>query len=249
MKEIRIPVNVVSLQTVDSTNSYASRLMQHEPVPEGTVILAGYQTKGRGQRNTSWESDANKNLLLTIVLKPDFLEATHQFYLSMSVSNGIREFLLNYTRNVYTKWPNDLYINNRKIGGILIENTLMGGYLYNSIVGIGLNINQHKFSMGILNPTSLLLETGREYMLEELFNELLRNVSKWINKLYAESWPEIKTAYLNGLLFMNQWINFSDRNGPFEGRIADVAESGELIIKKQNGDMQLYAYGEIRFPS
>jgi BirA family biotin operon repressor/biotin-[acetyl-CoA-carboxylase] ligase len=245
MRNINLGYTLIQLQSVDSTNSYALRLLSREDVHEGTVILAVYQTQGKGQGGNNWESDEGKNLLFSIILKPEFLRADKQFYLSMCISNGILDFINPIARPVSIKWPNDIYLRGRKVAGILIENTIMANCLYISVVGIGLNVNQRVFSNHLPNPTSLSLETGKEFILSDSLNILLKSLDQWINKLYQGIFAEIKTTYLNNLWLMNKWTTFTDISGRFEGRITDVSESGELVILKKDGKMKSYLHKEI----
>jgi len=245
MRNMNLGSTLIQLQSVDSTNSYASRLLSREDVPEGTVILAVHQTQGKGQCGSSWESEEGKNLLFSIILKPEFLRADKQFYLSMCISNGILDFITPIANPVSIKWPNDIYLNGRKVAGILIENTIMANCLFFSVVGIGLNVNQRVFSKHLPNPTSLSIETSKEFILSDSLNILLKCLNQWVNKLYNGVFSEIKTKYLNNLWLINKWTTFTDISGIFEGRITDVSESGELVILKKDGKMKSYLHKEI----
>jgi BirA family biotin operon repressor/biotin-[acetyl-CoA-carboxylase] ligase len=247
MRNINLGSSLIQLNSVDSTNSYASRLLRQETVTEGTVILAVHQTQGKGQAGNNWESHDGKNLLFSIILWPDFLRADKQFYLSMSISNGILDFIAPIEKPVGIKWPNDIYLNGRKVAGILIENTIIANNLHTSIIGIGLNVNQCVFSKHLPNPTSLSLETGKEFILPDSLDNLLKCLNTWVDKLYNGAFTEIKTKYLNNLWLMNKWTAFMDISGRFEGRITDVSESGELVVLKKNGETKLYAFKEIAF--
>ena len=137
-----------------------NQLIKNTEVAEGTVVLAKEQTSGRGQVNNTWESSYGDNLLMSIVLYPEFLHAGNQFLLSKFVSLAIVDFLSYYLENVTIKWPNDIYVGNKKIAGVLIENSLRGAFISSSVVGIGLNVNQTEFSSSIPNPTSLKNESN-----------------------------------------------------------------------------------------
>ncbi|HJZ41122.1 MAG TPA: biotin--[acetyl-CoA-carboxylase] ligase [Bacteroidales bacterium] len=247
MREINLGFPLIKLNSVDSTNNYASRLLRQEAVAEGTVILAVHQTRGKGQGGTSWESEEDRNLLLSLILRPEFIPAGKQFYLSMSIANGIVEFIASHVDGARIKWPNDIYIEGKKVSGILIENTIMSQNLHTSIVGIGLNVNQREFSSDLPNPTSLNLATGREYDLDETLMLLLKHLQVNIGRFYREAYGEIKTTYLNNLWLINKWALFTDDSGEFEGRIADVAETGELVVTKRDGRTVHYDFKEITF--
>ena len=137
--------HIIVQDELESTNNYAKQLVS-DKVEEGTVVLAQFQSKGRGQQGNYWESETGKNLLFSLILYPDFLEAEFQFSLSMLVSLAIVSVLDEETDEVQIKWPNDIYVGKLKIAGILIENTIKGSKLGSTIVGVGLNLNQEMFT-------------------------------------------------------------------------------------------------------
>ena len=245
MKKVALGYPLLQLQSVDSTNNYASRLLHKESVSEGTVILAAHQTGGRGQGGNQWVSEKGMNLLFSIILKPDFLPASKQFYLSMSVAAGIQQYISDLEIPALIKWPNDILTDGRKLSGILIENMVMGSNLSTSVIGIGLNVNQKVFSADLAQATSFTLETGKIFDLSDTLQKLLRCLEDWINLLYLGKFMDIRTAYLNRLWMLNAWITFTDQSGRFTGRIVDVAETGELAVKRQTGESRLYGFKEI----
>ena len=247
MKQVILGKPLIQLPSVDSTNSFASALLKNGTGGEGTAILADYQTGGRGHAGNQWLSEENSNLLFSLILKPDFLPAEKQFYLSMSISNGIIDYIGKLVENVLIKWPNDILISHRKVGGILIENTIMGRHLHTTVVGIGLNVNQQEFSPDIPEATSLLLATGNPFNLNQLFTGLLQSLTLQVNNLYAEDYAAIRNAYPNKLKGLHEWALYSDSSGKFEGRIADVSDAGELMVMKRNGNLKPYGFKEIAF--
>ncbi|MCX6329107.1 MAG: biotin--[acetyl-CoA-carboxylase] ligase, partial [Bacteroidia bacterium] len=150
-------------KNLSSTNDQASLLLKTESPPEGTVIYTDSQSAGRGQKDNKWESDEGKNLLISIILYPKSIAPENQFYISMAVSLGICDFIDSFFPGSKIKWPNDIYIKNDKIAGILIENSILGETIENSVAGIGININQEKFSDVVPNPVSIKMVTGNEY--------------------------------------------------------------------------------------
>jgi BirA family biotin operon repressor/biotin-[acetyl-CoA-carboxylase] ligase len=142
-------------ENLPSTNSHAAHLLKNNDLPEGTIIYTNYQSAGQGQIGKRWESEDDKNLLISIVLFPSMINPDDQFYISMIVSLGICDFLRRYIPVCSIKWPNDIYVNNDKIAGILIENSILGNQIENTIAGIGLNVNQDKFYSDAPNPVSL----------------------------------------------------------------------------------------------
>ena len=155
---------------LDSTNNHAANLLAKSTPMEGTVIFTTHQVAGKGQYGSSWESEAGKNITLSVILHPSFLAVHHQFMLNKAIALGIFDMICQYINpsRVYLKWPNDLYIDNKKVGGILIQNSLKGSQINNSIIGIGLNINQTVFKGNAPNPTSFTLITGQSYSIDEL---------------------------------------------------------------------------------
>lgn len=247
MKKNIIGEPLLKLDSVDSTNNYATALLAKGTVTDGTVILSAYQTSGKGQGSNTWISGAGKNLLFSIILKPRSLLAEKQFFLSMSISWGIAGFLETIFRQVQIKWPNDILINDKKVAGILIENTLSGMNLTASVIGIGMNVNQDVFPDGIVNATSLKLESDREFDLDHTLQDLTGWLNSCLNRLYEEQYGTVKVNYLNRLWLLNKWSSFTDASGKFEGRITDVTDYGELIVLLRSGKIKNYGFKEIAF--
>lgn len=172
------PVPLIHINETNSTNNYLQSLCSEQKVEELTVVVADFQTSGRGQRGNSWESAPGKNLLFSTVIFPEFLEARRQFLISQVISLAIKEELDTYTSDISIKWPNDIYWKEKKICGMLIENDLMGRNINQSIAGIGININQEIFHSSAPNPVSLLQITGEEHdLFKTLKNIMLKNSS------------------------------------------------------------------------
>lgn len=136
---------IVFIKNLPSTNTYAVSLLKEGDIPEGTIIYTNFQASGRGQMGNTWESEDGKNLLISIIIFPKMIKPAKQFIISKTVSLGIYDFLRRHINNVLIKWPNDIYVNNDKIAGILIENSLLNDEIESTIVGIGINVNQQKF--------------------------------------------------------------------------------------------------------
>lgn len=159
---------IINLKRVDSTNDYAHMLINNNELMDETVIYANFQKHGRGQENNTWESEAWKNLTFTLVLFSKYLKAEQQFYLAHAVSLAIVDFLQSHKIDANIKWPNDILAGNKKIAGILIENSVLNDNLLYSLVGIGLNVNQQYFGSTLLNVQSMKNLTLNEYDLNEL---------------------------------------------------------------------------------
>ncbi len=224
------------LPSVNSTNLYAKVLLSKSKPIEGTVIYTDEQRAGRGQIGSKWESEAKKNIILSLILYPNFLLASQQFQLNKAISLAIIDFLSDYISPDWLriKWPNDIYIKNQKIGGILIENSLKGYQLQNTIVGIGLNINQEIFSKELPNPSSLKLATQQgDYDL----NLLLGNLCQRLEQRYLQLKSNNKTLdkdYLAQLLGYQEWRNFAlpqASQTALKGKITGVSPEGKLQLE------------------
>ena len=159
---------------LESTNAYAVTLLAKSNPVEGTVISTFNQSHGRGQIGSKWESEPHKNLSLSLILKPTFLPIKDQFWLTKCIALAVKDFLGSYVNDpVKVKWPNDVYIGQRKIAGILIQNNINSKKIHYSIIGMGININQVTFSDWVPNPTSLALESNKTYALETMQAELM----------------------------------------------------------------------------
>lgn len=249
MAEISLGKPLIHLQTVDSTNNYALTLAKLPDTAEGTVILADFQTGGRGQGRNRWQSEAGMNLLFSLILRPVSVQAHRQFYLSMAVATGITGILQRTGIPAQVKWPNDILVHGRKIAGILIENTVMGPHLFTSVIGIGLNVNQDGFPPDLPAATSLRLETGAAHPPEEVLSLLLGGIAANLSLLYDGQYGRIKSDYLNHLWMLNRETGMQDAAGTFRGRIADVAETGELIVRGPDGTIRQYGFREVAFGS
>jgi BirA family biotin operon repressor/biotin-[acetyl-CoA-carboxylase] ligase len=234
-------------EILPSTNSYATALLRSQSIQEGTIIFTNYQTDGRGQADNSWESEENKNLLFSLILYPHFIRPEELFLISKTVSLGICDFLNQHTGNVSIKWPNDIYVKDDKIAGNLIESSIMGDKIENTIAGIGLNLNQKKFKSDAPNPVSLALITGKEYNIQESLTNLASFLDKRYKQLMNGNWSEIDNEYSGNLYRYNQWSRYSDSRGIFEGRIVSVNSQGHLQIEDRTGKIFEYGYKEVNF--
>lgn len=234
-------------EKLTSTNNHAAHLLKYNDLPDGTIIHTNYQSSGRGQTGNRWESEDGKNLLISIILLPSKIKPADQFLISMTVSLGICDFLMRYIPVCKIKWPNDIYVNNDKIAGILIENSLMDDHIENTIAGIGLNINQKKFISDAPNPVSLNLLTGMTYELSICLKQLASDLDKRYKQLLSESFRGIKDEYVSKLHRLNEWCNYRDINGLYPGRIKSVTDYGRLQIEKRAGSISEYSFKEVDF--
>lgn len=238
---------IVRLDEVDSTNNYANRQIRERSVSEGTVFLAYDQTAGRGQQKNSWESAPGENLVFSIVLAPEFLEIRDQFMLSKVVTLGIYSALNKYVVELKIKWPNDIYAGNKKLGGILIENSIMNGLLRNSIVGIGINVNQEVFYSNAPNPVSLKMLTKEHFDCDSVLNEILSGVDRYYKLLQNEEFAIVNREFESVLFRINQMHSYRTDNEVFQGEILGVNEIGQLIIRKADGQVLEFHFKEVEF--
>lgn len=238
---------IVRLEVVDSTNNYANQQIRENVVSEGTVFLAHEQTAGRGQLKNVWESEPGLNLIFSIVLCPDFLDIRRQFMLSKVVSLGVYRALNEYVDTLKVKWPNDIYAGNQKLGGILIENAVMNGLLKNSVVGIGVNVNQTVFRSDAPNPVSLKMLTNKHYDCAIVLSEILSGVD-WYYQLLREGYSElIDREFVSVLYRLNEKHFYRSEDGIFKGEIVGVNEIGQLLIQKQDGKIKEFHFKEVEF--
>ncbi|MBI1769853.1 MAG: biotin--[acetyl-CoA-carboxylase] ligase [Bacteroidetes bacterium] len=228
-----------------STNSLAVELASKSALPEGTVVITSNQFAGRGQRGNTWQATAGMNLTFSVLLKPSFLSVKSQFALTMVTSLSVFDFLEEKKLDgVKIKWPNDILVGKKKICGMLIENSIQGETINQSIVGIGLNINQTEFS--ISTATSLSIICGKNFDLNDELNLLLEKLEKRYLQLRSGKQGELKEEYLQNLLSFNQKQKFISNEIEFEGVIKTVNDSGELILN-MSGDEKSFSLKEVNF--
>ena len=237
-----------------STNSHIKEMLQSDSMlPHFTVISTDYQTSGRGQRENRWESCEGQNLLFSILLCPEEFKASEAFAISRIVSVAIAKWLATYIDNVSIKWPNDIYCGDKKICGILIENSMMGLNISTSIVGVGININQTVFSSFIPNPTSLSLITGKNYVIEDMLNGVLIEIEKQYNSYFSGISDEINALYHNMLYRLNIPSKYNIVNSFASTKRAEVATivgvepNGCLMLKHSDETVCSYAFKEVEF--
>jgi BirA family transcriptional regulator, biotin operon repressor / biotin---[acetyl-CoA-carboxylase] ligase len=239
--------NIFFRKNLPSTNSYAASLLRENKGGEGTIIYTNYQSDGRGQAGNRWESEDGKNLLISIIIFPSMISPSDQFLISMSFSLGISDFIKRYISSVSIKWPNDIYVNNDKIAGILIENAIMGVSIEHTIAGIGININQEKFISNAPNPVSLSIVTGTTYDIDKCLQEIASDLDIRYKQLITGNYEIIRRDYSQILYRRNLWSRFSDTDGLFTGRIYDVTDHGRLRIERENGSLSEYSFKEVEF--
>ena len=233
---------IVHIDETDSTNRWLRERKQENASAgmEDMVVWTDFQTAGKGQGTNSWESERGKNLLFSILYHPEGISANRQFVISMAISLAIADALGEQIGDVSIKWPNDIYWRNGKIGGILIENRLSGQIIRDSIIGVGINVNQQHFHSDAPNPVSLWQIHGHETDREALLHEILDRFILYINQ-------DIKERY-KGILYRRKGFHpYSDKNGNFMATLEDVEDDGHLLLSDESGKERRYAFKEIQF--
>lgn len=243
----QLPVPLIHISETNSTNSYLQTLCARQRVDLLTTVVADFQTSGRGQRGNSWESDAGKNLLFSFVLFPCFLEARRQFLISQMVSLAIKEELDTYATDISIKWPNDIYWKEKKIGGILIENDLMGQHISQSVTGIGININQEVFHSSAPNPVSLLQITGKPYDVFEILRNIMLRVQSGYDLLRKKESALITHCYEKALFRKEGLHRYKDADGEFFARFVRVEPEGKLILEDETKTKRGYMFKEVEY--
>lgn len=236
---------IIKLPKVDSTNTYLSQIQR--TLPEGSIVWALDQTKGRGQSDHKWDSQSNKNLTFSILMNPVFLQAYEQFYMSKVVALAVSDFISLHTDNVSIKWPNDIYVADKKVSGILIENVIERANIKQTIAGIGININQEKFAGHIPNPVSLTQITGKTYDIEECLLEVSDLLSYRYAMLKNKELATIDKNFDETLYQYHKLCKFNANGEVFEGSITGVEATGELLIKDKSGKTRKYLHKEVEF--
>ena len=240
-------MKIIKLDAIDSTNSYLKRLLTKGIVDDLTVVVSKHQTKGKGRNENIWENEASLNLAFSIYKKFNNLDVKDKFMLNVISSLSVFQLLKeNNLNKISIKWPNDIMTVNRKISGILIENSVRGKLINESVIGVGINVNQKKFD-NLPNATSLFIETGSEFSLDSLASRLAEIFRKKF--LQLEKNKEELLKYYNNHLFLKKTdLNFIDQeNKKFTGKIISVNKRGELKIKKTNNQVINYSENSIKF--
>lgn len=240
--------NIIRLRETASTNNYLRELLasSREQLSEGVVVSTDYQTQGRGQMGNVWEAEDGKNLLFSMLLFPASIEANQQFVISKMVSLAVANVLKEEVgEGIYIKWPNDIYWRNKKIGGILIENDLLGSNIQYSIIGIGLNVNQQIFASNAPNPVSLRQITGKTYDREALLKTLVKRIYMLYIQLLREELNCFDEEYKASLYRHDGVYAYEADHEQFKASIVDVLPSGQLVLQTDVGKKRTFAFKEV----
>lgn len=245
MREYRVSgFKILEYEELDSTNNRAEKL-GWGVLEDKMVVLTRKQTQGRGQIGNRWESEPGKNISMTVVFRPKALAAGEQFAISMVIALGTCDFISRYAEECSVKWPNDIYVEDKKISGILIEHSIMGAYVGGSLCGIGVNVNQECFVSDAPNPVSLFQLTGVELSLEKALEELLECIGKRYEQVY--NYAALDRDFLQVMYRRSGEFDWEDEHGSFRASIAGVNEYGQLILKDSEGMERVYGFKEVAY--
>jgi BirA family biotin operon repressor/biotin-[acetyl-CoA-carboxylase] ligase len=208
--------------------------------------MAHYQTDGKGQMGNQWNAEPGKNLLVTFVFKPNFILPNDQFNLSKIAALAVRDTIEYYAKNTAViKWPNDIYVNNKKISGMLIENEWSGKNL-TTIIGIGINVNQTALPKEI-NATSCALESSEALDVKKVLHHLAKNLEQQYIRLKSGNIASIESSYLDHLMHYNTGANYRIDGKIVRGKIVKVAPSGAIDLEFLDGNTKTFWFKEIEF--
>jgi BirA family biotin operon repressor/biotin-[acetyl-CoA-carboxylase] ligase len=240
---------VVSLPSCHSTNDLMAQMSAKNQLHEGAIIITKHQTKGKGQRGNTWNSPQGENLTFSVFFKPKFLKPSQQFELNRMVSLALLDVLkkLGSNSKSFVKWPNDLILDKRKIAGILIENSISQNAIVESIIGIGLNVNQKNHLL--TTATSLALNTQNTWDLDEVLIEVVQRLEHYYFILRGGDFRLIHELYEANLYLKDKVAFYEDAIGKFNGIIRKVHPDGILEIEDESGTYRKYQFKEVRLLS
>ena len=243
-------MRIIKINATNSTNSFLKELAQNSSLDEVTVAVTNNQTSGRGQMNNSWISEPYKNLTFSLFTPLKKIKIEHQAYLNFAVSLAIYDTLLEYNvPDLYIKWPNDIMSGKKKICGILIENTFSHSRIKNTIIGIGLNVNQEKFHKNLTNASSLKIILKKSIELEALMNTIINHINLKISCVELKNFNQIYNRYHQALYKKGIPTTFLNQKTKqlFMGIINGVSSSGNLQIQLEDKSIQEFGLKEVSF--
>jgi BirA family biotin operon repressor/biotin-[acetyl-CoA-carboxylase] ligase len=225
---------IIHIKSCESTNKevFKEKLLLNSQID--FCIFSDEQTKGRGMGSNVWFSSPGKNLTCSIVKYPSFLSPLKQFYISMVIGLGLYDFFQNIGLKSSIKWPNDIWIENKKIAGVLIESQIEKSKIKIIVAGIGLNINQENFPITAKNPVSLFNLGIDNLKPEQVMISLTDCYDKWYQILETGKFQYVKDTYLSRLLGTDKYLKYRDKEGLFSGKIIDILDSGQILMEIEN---------------
>jgi len=244
METLFIGKNWLKFDEISSTNDWLMEQLSIQKLTEGTVVFALHQINGKGQRGASWSTQDSKSLTFSVLLKPSFLSIAKAFDLSICVALAIHDCLNELRPGFHIKWPNDIYFNDKKIVGILIENQMSKSSYQNAVVGVGLNVNQDEFE-DLPKAISLKQILGIELPLAKVLERLCETMEVRYLQLRANKYESLKSEYLSKLYWFEESHFFKIKNELIQAKIVDVLRNGRLQVKLSTGELHDFDIKEI----
>lgn len=242
----KMNVYTIRLDEVDSTNTYLRR-MENLPDADIVVVTAGHQTAGRGMGSNRWESEDGRNLLFSMLVRPEGVPAARQFALSMAEALAVKDALDPIAGEVTLKWPNDVYWHDRKISGTLIETAISGRLVKDCIFGTGINVNQRVFRSDAPNPVSLRQITGRDTDMNVVLDSVLEAFEGYYAKVLDGEYDRVGRLYHDALYRRTGMHAYSDSDGRFMASVVRVGHDGRLVLRDDAGRERIYAFKEVSY--
>lgn len=238
--------------SIGSTNTYLRELNGGDPAYDYEVAVADFQTAGRGQKGNTWESEQGKNLLFSILAHPKGIKVQEQFYISEAIALAVSDAVIaaagpEYAAGFSVKWSNDIYYKDFKMAGILIENTLQGSSILDTVVGVGLDVNQEAFVSDAPNPISLKNITGRDYDRDALLDDIIARFIGYMELDTPRKRTDVDELYRSRLYRRQGYYKFRDENGVFEACIEGIRPDGCLMLQTRSGEHRTYEFKQVQF--
>ncbi len=236
---------ITRFSSLDSTSNYVAKQLLTGLYTPGEVILAYFQTNGRGRRGRFWQSEPGENLTFSFAIDTNFLPSHQNFLLSKAISVALYTFLSKYLpADISIKWPNDMLVSGQKIGGMLIENKYIDGRKF-TIVGIGLNVNQIQFPEEI-KATSMALELNQKIRINGLIEDVLKEINHMLEMVEKDNFDFIDAQYILHLFGSDRWIEFEEDSSRFFGQIRAVDQEGIILVKSKQGRAVNYHANQVK---
>jgi BirA family biotin operon repressor/biotin-[acetyl-CoA-carboxylase] ligase len=246
METLFIGKKYYTFQELPSTNTWLMEFLVAHKLPEGTLVLADHQTKGKGQFGAIWSSEPFSSLTFSILLKPIFLPISNTYDISICIALAIHDCLNELRPGFKIKWPNDIYFENKKVAGILIENQIHKSTCEHSVVGIGLNVNQTDF-FKLPNATSLKQIIGVNFPVQNLLDRLCETIEARYLQLRANMYPSLLKSYLEHMYWFNEIHTFQSNAMQFNASIIGILRNGRLLLKFSDGSTRDFEIKELQF--
>ncbi len=239
-------------ESIGSTNTYLRELGGGDPDYSYEVAVADFQTAGRGQKGNTWESEQGKNLLFSILAHPRKIAVREQFFISQAIALAVSDAVISvagpeYSNGFSVKWSNDIYWKDYKMAGILIENKIQGDCIADSVVGVGLDVNQEVFLSDAPNPISLKNITGKDHDRDSLLQDIVFRFIAYMEMAGTDQMAAVDRMYRERMYRREGWHTFADASGRFEARIEGIRPDGCLMLETRKGEHRIYEFKQVQF--